>query len=58
MAVPVTWDELAKLRGANEFTMADIGLRLKQDCPAAKVQENLQTLSDSVIEALERLLEE
>lgn len=58
VAVPVTWDELAKLRGANEFTMADIGLRLKQDCPAAKVQENLQTLSDSVIEALERLLEE
>ncbi len=58
VALPVTWDELKKLGGANEFTMADMTQRLKLECPAAKVQDNLQTLSDGVIDALQRLSEE
>lgn len=58
VAVPVTWDELSKLDGANRFTMSDMDARLKADCPAAMVQDNLQTLSENVINALQALSEE
>ncbi|PVA11415.1 DNA ligase D [Pelagivirga sediminicola] len=58
VAVPVSWDELKTLDGANRFSMSDMAARLKTGCPAAQVQDNLQTLSDSVIDALQRLSEE
>lgn len=58
VAVPVTWDELRELDGANRFTMADMAARLKLDCPAAQVQDNMQTLSNDVIDALQALSEE
>lgn len=58
VAVPVTWDELREMDSANLFTMADMAARLKADCPAAEIQDNLQTLSDDVIDALQALSEE
>ncbi|PVA08798.1 DNA ligase D [Pelagivirga sediminicola] len=58
VAVPVTWDELKDLDGANRFSMSDMAARLKADCPAAQVQDNLQSLSDGVIDALQTLSEE
>ena len=53
VAVPVTWDELEKLDSANGFQMADMEARLKQPCPALAVQEDLQSLTDGVIEKLQ-----
>ena len=53
VAVPVTWDELEKLDSANGFHMADMEARLKQPCPALAVQEDLQSLTDGVIEKLQ-----
>ena len=58
VAVPVTWDELKELDGANQFSMSDMTARLKAGCPGARVQENLQTLNDGVIDALQALSEE
>ncbi|MCQ0090869.1 DNA ligase D [Roseovarius sp. M141] len=58
VAVPVTWDELKELDSANQFSMSDMAARLKADCPADQVQDNLQTLSDNVIDALQSLTEE
>ena len=57
VAVPVTWDELKDLDGANRFSMSDMAARLKADCPAAQVQDNLQSLSDGVIDALQAFAE-
>lgn len=58
VAVPVTWDELHTLASPSEFSMEDMAARLEKDCPALQVQDNLQTLSDSVIDALETLSKE
>lgn len=54
VAVPVTWKELETLEGANCFTMADMAARLKADCPALAVQDDLQTLTNDVVDALGR----
>ncbi|WP_099827832.1 DNA ligase D [Oceaniglobus indicus] len=54
VAVPVTWDQLGELKGANVFSMSDMTARLKADCPAIETQSNLQTLSNEVIDALQR----
>lgn len=58
VAVPVTWGELKKLDSANRFSMSDMAARLKVGCPGAQVRENLQTLNDGVIDALQALSEE
>ncbi|MEB8386753.1 DNA ligase D [Rhodobacteraceae bacterium KMM 6894] len=58
VAVPVTWEELMTLDSANSFSMADMAARLKQDCPAVHVQDNLQTLSGGVIDALQALADQ
>lgn len=52
MAVPVTWDELKTLKGANVFSIPDMEKRLVSDCPALAVQDDLQSLTEGVIEAL------
>ena len=57
VAVPVTWEELETLEGANRFSMADMAVRLKLDCPGLETQKNLQSLSDGVIDALQSLSE-
>jgi bifunctional non-homologous end joining protein LigD len=49
----VTWDELEKLDSANGFRMGDMAARLDRPCPALKVQEELQSLTDGVIEKLQ-----
>lgn len=53
VAVPVTWNELEKLKAANGFTMADMEERLKAECPAVALQQDLQSLTDTVIEKLQ-----
>ena len=58
VAVPVTWEDLAKLKGANQFSMSDMAARLKRECPAKAMLSDLQTLSDGVIDALQALAEE
>lgn len=55
VATPVTWEELEELPGANTFDMGAVAARLEQPCPAFALQENLQSLTDGVIEGLERL---
>ncbi|MFP7570412.1 DNA ligase D [Marivita sp. S2033] len=57
VAVPVTWDELKELDGANSFSMSDMDARLKRDCPGLAVQKDLHTLSDGVIDALQKFSE-
>ncbi|WP_417526016.1 DNA ligase D [Marinovum sp.] len=52
VAVPVSWEELETLEGANVFSLADIPARLKQPCPAVALQDELQSLSDGVIDRL------
>ncbi|MFW8637458.1 DNA ligase D [Cribrihabitans pelagius] len=54
VAVPVTWGELQKLDAPNAFTIGDMAARMEAPCPALAVQENMQTLSNGVIRALER----
>jgi bifunctional non-homologous end joining protein LigD len=51
--VPVTWEELETLDSANGFHMGDMAARLDQPCPALAVQENLQSLTDGVIDKLQ-----
>ncbi|MEX3314960.1 DNA ligase D [Sulfitobacter sp. PS-8MA] len=53
VAVPVTWAELEKLDAPNGFQMNDMAARLKQPCPALAVQDDLQSLTDGVIAALQ-----
>lgn len=53
VAVPVTWDELERLKSANGFRMEDMGERLKAPCPALARQKNLQSLTDGVIGRLQ-----
>ena len=53
VAVPVTWEELENLDSANGFRMGDIAARLDRPCPARAVQDDLQSLTDGVIEKLQ-----
>ncbi len=53
VAVPVTWEELEKMDAPNGFHMADMAARLERPCPALAVQEDLQSLTDGVITALQ-----
>ena len=53
VAVPVTWEELENLDSANGFRMGDIAARLDRPCPALAVQNDLQSLTDGVIEKLQ-----
>ncbi len=54
VAVPVTWAELETLEAPNGFTLSDMADRLKQPCPALAVQEDLQTLTNGVVDALQK----
>jgi len=51
VAVPVTWEELAKLDGASGFHPADMKARLKRDCPLDAVSPS--GIGKQVVEALE-----
>ncbi len=51
VAVPVTWDELEKLSGANLFSLGDMEKRLAQDCPAQALE--LQSLTEDVLSRME-----
>lgn len=53
VAVPVSWDELKTLDAPNRFTLADMAARMKQDCPALAVQDDLQSLTNDVVAALQ-----
>ncbi|MFG6568673.1 DNA ligase D [Sulfitobacter sp. 1A13679] len=53
VAVPVTWEELEALDSANGFHIGDMAARLDQPCPALAVQEDLQSLTDGVIDKLQ-----
>lgn len=44
LAVPVSWDELAKLKGASVFTLANIDKRLAIPCPYLELAERLQSI--------------
>ncbi|MFX0543258.1 DNA ligase D [Roseovarius sp. S4756] len=53
VAVPVTWGELETLESPASFRMGDMKARLQADCPALALQDDLQSLTDGVIEALQ-----
>ena len=55
VAVPVTWDELADLPGANGFRMADMDARLTGDCPYLAALQDLQTIGAETVERLGRM---
>lgn len=51
VAVPVTWDELAKLEAANGFHPADMKARLGRDCPLQSVKA--RGISAATVDALD-----
>ncbi|PVA05516.1 DNA ligase D [Thalassorhabdomicrobium marinisediminis] len=53
VATPVTWDELKTLKGANRFTLSDMKDRLDAPCPALELQDDLQSLTEGVIDKLQ-----
>ncbi len=53
VAVPTTWKELAKLDSPDAFGMRDMAARLDADCPALAMQEDVQSLTNGVIDALQ-----
>ncbi|SOE16544.1 ATP-dependent DNA ligase LigD phosphoesterase module /ATP-dependent DNA ligase LigD polymerase module [Hoeflea halophila] len=52
VAVPVTWQELSRLRAANSFDISKTLKRLDKPCPLQSVEAN-QSISQAVVEALE-----
>jgi len=50
VAVPVSWEELAELKGANVFTAADMEARLARPCPLSQVAP--KGIGQGVVEAL------
>ncbi|WP_340160506.1 DNA ligase D [uncultured Hoeflea sp.] len=52
VAVPVTWQELSRLRSANSFDIGKALKRLDKPCPLQSV-ETKQSISQAVVEALE-----
>ncbi|MGK7759928.1 non-homologous end-joining DNA ligase [Marinovum sp. B10] len=58
VAVPVTWDELAELKSAKAFSLGDMARRMDRPCPAVALQDDLQSLSDGVIDKLNAWAEE
>lgn len=49
VAVPVTWEELADLPGADVFTLSDMGARLRRPCPAVALLDRPQSLTRAAI---------
>ena len=52
VAVPVTWDELDRLKGASAFRLGSVEERLEVPCPYIAALGELQTLSDGVVDLL------
>jgi bifunctional non-homologous end joining protein LigD len=52
VAVPVTWDELGALAGADTFGLGDMEDRLARPCPAAALLDTPQALTAAVIDRL------
>jgi len=52
-ARPVTWEELKTLKAASAFTVAGVSDWLADDCPYLAMQEDLQTLTNDTVDALE-----
>ena len=52
VAMPVTWDELAKIAGADVFDIAAASDRLKKPCPYLAALSKPQSLTASTIKAL------
>jgi bifunctional non-homologous end joining protein LigD len=55
VAVPVTWQELSRLRSANSFNIGKALKRLEKPCSLQSMSAN-QTISQSVVNALENLI--
>ena len=55
VAVPVTWDALADLPGADVFTLSDMAALLRRPCPAAALLDRPQALTQAVIGRLAAL---
>ena len=53
VAVPVTWEELGDLSGANAFAMADMEARLARDCPYAAELDRLQSIGKAALARLD-----
>jgi bifunctional non-homologous end joining protein LigD len=53
VAVPVTWEELADLEGANTFKMADMEARLAQECPYDAQRARLQSIGKKALARLD-----
>ncbi|MEP3435407.1 MAG: DNA ligase D [Hoeflea sp.] len=55
VAVPVTWQELSRLRSANSFGLGKALKRLDKPCPLQTMDAN-QSISQAVVNALEDLI--
>lgn len=53
VAMPVTWDELGDLPGANSFDMGAAKERLGDPCPYLELAEDPQRITKDVVETLE-----
>src|SRR5690606_17163557 len=56
VATPLTWQELAAVKSADAFHIAEVLSRLQQPCPYLQALENPQLLGEEVIGALDDLL--
>ena len=56
VATPLTWKELAAVKSADAFHIADVLPRLQQPCPYLQALEDPQLLGEAVIGALDDLL--
>ena len=56
VATPLTWKELAAVKSADAFHIADVLPRLQQPCPYLQALEDPQVLGEAVIGALDHLL--
>lgn len=56
VAVPVTWQELSRLKSANSFDISKALKRLEKTCPLQSMDAN-QSVSQDVVDALEKLID-
>lgn len=56
VAVPVSWQELSRLRSANSFGISEALERLAAPCPLQSSTAN-QSISQGVVDALEKLID-
>ncbi|MCL3882927.1 DNA ligase D [Marivita sp. GX14005] len=54
VAVPVTWDELERLKAPNVFSMGAMRERLEEPCPYLDAMDDLQSLTQDTVARLEK----